>query len=174
MKVKVKENRAGKAPWDQRYGELVEYKEKFGTTLVPQNHPVLGQWVHSQRNHYRLRMTGRKSPMTDERLKKLNSIGFCFGTARGGAATVARKKALASTGRSGLHQSVQQLESGGDDDMEEDDQEEDQEEEHDNDNNDENTDVQDDADASTVQRDRQDFRNLQHFLDWERYRNTGN
>lgn len=141
----------GKAPWDQRYGELLEYKEKNGSTLVPQNHPVLGQWVHSQRNHYRQMVNGRKSPMTEERLEKLKHIGFCFGTVRGGAASVARRKALASAqyGQHSHHdQHHENYESG--------------EELHDDDGG--------GTDTSVVRRGHQDFRHMQHVLDWERYR----
>jgi Helicase associated domain len=154
FKVKAKINRAVKAPWEQRYGELLAYKVENGTTLVPQNHPVLGQWVHSQRNHYRLMMSGLKSPMTEERLHKLNRIGFCFGTVRGGSASVARRKALASAQYDQhSHQLHQQqhgnFESGEDT---------------------EDVDEEAETDSSALQKGRQDFCQMQHVLDWERYR----
>ncbi len=171
----------GKAPWDQRYRELVDYKEKNGTTLVPQSHPVLGQWVHSQRNHYRLKTSGKKSPMTDERLEKLNRIGFCFGTVRGGAATVARRKAALAGGASSRQeqchdptqhhpqqQQQQQQNKSESAEVEMDDFGDD--EENRNDDDQAQTDVNNNV---STMRGRQDFPHMQHVLDWDRYGTNG-
>lgn len=34
-------------PWQERFEQLVKYKEENGDTLVPRNH-ILGEWVRSQ------------------------------------------------------------------------------------------------------------------------------
>ena len=51
---------------------------------MPQHFPVLGQWVHSQRCEYRKFQKGIKSPMTKEKIQKLEAIGFIFYTGKGG------------------------------------------------------------------------------------------
>lgn len=48
-KIKMPANIAKKQPWENRFEQLVEYKQKHGHCLVPQNAPEIGQWVHSQR-----------------------------------------------------------------------------------------------------------------------------
>ena len=65
--------------WDGRYEELKQYRSKFGDCNVPQkwgDNPQLGQWVNTQRQQYRLYKEGKDSCMTEERIKKLNDIGF--------------------------------------------------------------------------------------------------
>lgn len=67
--------------WDERLEELKEYREKHGNCLVPQQYPEnpqLGTWVSNQRKQYRLLREGKSSPMTDERVKKLDEIGFVW------------------------------------------------------------------------------------------------
>jgi hypothetical protein len=67
--------------WDLRYGEFIEYKERHGDCLVPfqygPNKP-LGQWVCTQRTQYRLLQQGKQSSMTEERITKLEAIGFVW------------------------------------------------------------------------------------------------
>ena len=63
-------------PWTDRFEALRNYKVARGDCLVPLNHPVLGRWVNRQRQNYRLLMEGKKSPITQERIDLLNSIGF--------------------------------------------------------------------------------------------------
>ena len=60
----------GKAYWEERFQELLEYKQFFGDCLVPRNFPVLGPWVNTQR------YTMKKGNLLEERFQKLNSIGF--------------------------------------------------------------------------------------------------
>jgi len=65
--------------WNQRYGELIEYKQKHGHCNVPfqyEPNKPLGNWVSTQRKQYRLLQKGHKSPMTTERIDKLEEIGF--------------------------------------------------------------------------------------------------
>jgi hypothetical protein len=69
---------AEKIPWDERYAELVAYKEEHGHVNVPQNSSVLGTWVHGQRRQYTLFKRGSKSSMTPEKIRKLTAIDFVF------------------------------------------------------------------------------------------------
>ena len=72
--------------WDERYDELVAYKEQHGDTLVPTDERVdsankyryLAQWVQTQRREYRLHQEWKHSQLTDERIEKLNQIGFVW------------------------------------------------------------------------------------------------
>jgi len=64
-------------PWETRYGELVEYKEKHGHTRVPRNwkeNPSLGEWVHIQRRQNKL----KAEILSEERKEKLNALGFVW------------------------------------------------------------------------------------------------
>ena len=73
--------------WDRRLDELREYWEANGDCNVPNRfkpNPSLGSWVTNQRTQYRLLQEGRPSEMTEERIGRLNSVGFewdgrCYG-----------------------------------------------------------------------------------------------
>ena len=60
--------------WDQNFKALQKYKSEHGHCLVPQKYMVgeirLGQWLNSQRN--------RKGSLTQDRIERLNSIGFVW------------------------------------------------------------------------------------------------
>lgn len=65
--------------WDQRYKELIDYKQKHGDCNVSQQYKAnkpLGIWVQTQRTQYRRFQLKNKSPMTEERIHKLEKIGF--------------------------------------------------------------------------------------------------
>eukprot|EP00984_Skeletonema_dohrnii_P010538 scaffold4110_cov77-Skeletonema_dohrnii-CCMP3373.AAC.3 len=67
--------------WDLRYKELVAYNDEHGDTLVPvkyPDNPQLGGWVRWQRYQYTRKQRGELSQMTDERIEKLNEIGFVW------------------------------------------------------------------------------------------------
>jgi hypothetical protein len=67
--------------WDERYNELVQFKEQYGDTMVPQLYSAnraLGKWVAKQREQHRLLQTGRHSFLTPDRLKQLTDIGFVW------------------------------------------------------------------------------------------------
>jgi len=67
--------------WNQRYKELIEYKQKHGNCDVPRGYgpnKQLGLWVRTQRNQYRLLQQENKSLMTEERIAKLEEIGFLW------------------------------------------------------------------------------------------------
>jgi len=67
--------------WDQRYGELMEYKQKHGDCNVSQRYEAnkqLGRWVTTQRQQYRYLQEGKKYAITAERIAKLEAIGFIW------------------------------------------------------------------------------------------------
>jgi len=60
-----------KGLWEQRYEDLLEFKDKYNHTIVPRNKfPVLGNWVRTQR-----RCLER---LSQDRIDKLNAIGFVW------------------------------------------------------------------------------------------------
>ena len=77
--------------WIAIFQELKLYKAKHGHCNVPQRTGRLGAWVHNQRRQYRLLQEGKRSSMTDERIQKLESIGFQWslrGTPKGSWGTM--------------------------------------------------------------------------------------
>jgi hypothetical protein len=64
--------------FQRRYEELVEYKAKHGHVCVPRKSGPLGEWVRNQRRYYRSKVIGERSPLTQERIDLLNSIGFIW------------------------------------------------------------------------------------------------
>ena len=59
--------------WDERFQQIVEYKEQNGHSRVPQRYkanPQLGQWVNKQRQHY------KKNELLPEQKDRLEGIGF--------------------------------------------------------------------------------------------------
>lgn len=67
--------------WDHRYSELLEYREKNGDCKVPQHYKenkALGKWVAKQREQFKLLKQGKHSFLTEDRLEKLNTVGFVW------------------------------------------------------------------------------------------------
>ena len=67
--------------WEERYQELVEYKNKHGTVIVPKldQHETLYNWVFTQRRQYKLKLLGtEQSSLTQERIDKLDALGFIW------------------------------------------------------------------------------------------------
>lgn len=64
--------------WDDKYEELLRYKEEHGHTNVPKSYGSLGVWVGDQRTQLKLLKKNRYSRMTIERYKMLESIGFVW------------------------------------------------------------------------------------------------
>jgi len=66
--------------WETRYQELKEYKARTGDCNVPmrKGQPQLGEWVGQQRKAYKLKKEEKQSAMTEERMEKLNKIGFTW------------------------------------------------------------------------------------------------
>ena len=56
--------------FDRRFHELLEFKETHGHTRVPRRHGKLGDWVNKLRQ--------RKDRLDEQRLDRLNQIGFCW------------------------------------------------------------------------------------------------
>jgi len=66
--------------WEDRFKKLEAYKEEFGNVDVPQAYTdkKLAQWVTKQREQHKLRMQGKSSSLTDERMARLAALGFHF------------------------------------------------------------------------------------------------
>eukprot|EP00978_Attheya_sp_CCMP212_P023080 scaffold69917_cov59-Attheya_sp.AAC.5 len=64
--------------WDTKFEQLQAFKNAHGRTNVPQKYGPLGTWVNEQRKAFRLIEEGKVSPLTDERLAKLNGLHFEF------------------------------------------------------------------------------------------------
>ena len=67
--------------WMERYAELVDFKKKHGHCLVPntfKENPPLAEWVKRQRYQYKLRNLGEHNSMTEERIQKLEQLGFVW------------------------------------------------------------------------------------------------
>lgn len=63
--------------WDDRFGELIRFKEAFGHCIVPQNYinnQQLATWVGVQRHLY----NSKNSRLTVKRIQKLTTIDFCW------------------------------------------------------------------------------------------------
>eukprot|EP00566_Odontella_aurita_P007377 CAMPEP_0113573756 /NCGR_PEP_ID=MMETSP0015_2-20120614/26791_1 /TAXON_ID=2838 /ORGANISM="Odontella" /LENGTH=727 /DNA_ID=CAMNT_0000476863 /DNA_START=427 /DNA_END=2609 /DNA_ORIENTATION=- /assembly_acc=CAM_ASM_000160 len=72
-------NRSGETKsWQERFEDLLKFKEINGHTIVPQHYPGLGMWVHAQRVSYKRMKQGRKSIMNTEKALKLTQAGFVF------------------------------------------------------------------------------------------------
>ena len=72
------------AYWNALLKQLTEYKVQFGHCRVPSRYsanPPLGRWVSTQRRNYRLSKEGKPSPLTAERTRALQSVGFDWMTA---------------------------------------------------------------------------------------------
>ena len=69
-------------PWSIRYNQLRQYVVRNGNCKVPmiyKPNPPLGLWVKNQRQLYKNAKTGKGTKLSEERISKLNSIGFFWG-----------------------------------------------------------------------------------------------
>jgi len=64
--------------WEERYDELIEFKDKFGHCKVPRLYNGLGKWVADQRQKYSKLMQGKKTNMTQEKAQKLTDLGMIW------------------------------------------------------------------------------------------------
>ena len=72
--------------WKERVDQLREFKVQFGHCLVPIKYAAnlkLGKWVSNQRSNYKLYQEGKPNPMTAERIRQLESVGFEWDTTVG-------------------------------------------------------------------------------------------
>lgn len=79
----------GPEQWNVRFDELIEYRREFADCNVPSRYAPnrkLGRWVSFQRTQYRLRGEGRHNHLTEERIRKLEDIGFSWTGVTTGAA----------------------------------------------------------------------------------------
>lgn len=71
----------GVKKWNRHFQEMCEYKETHGNCLVPKQYTenrALASWVYNQRFQYKKKLEGQDVPLDDQRIKKLNEIGFCW------------------------------------------------------------------------------------------------
>ena len=68
--------------WNQRYQELVVFKQEYGHCLVPLQYspnPSLAHWVKRQRHQYRMKYReGKHSTLTRDRQTALEALGFVW------------------------------------------------------------------------------------------------
>jgi Helicase associated domain len=67
--------------WEHKYKQLEAYLDDHGHVNVPISYatdPSLAHWVSNQRKQYTLRQKGLPSAMTNDRIHKLNKIGFVW------------------------------------------------------------------------------------------------
>ena len=73
--------RKGNILWEEKFQELLQYKEKFGHCQIPikwNENKILGRWVSTQRKDYKNWKEGNRSLMTDERRRRLEDVGFSW------------------------------------------------------------------------------------------------
>jgi len=67
--------------WQKRFEELVEFQKINKHCIVPNNYapnPELSRWVKRQRHQYNILQQEKLSPITIQRIKSLNEIGFTW------------------------------------------------------------------------------------------------
>jgi hypothetical protein len=67
--------------WTEKFEDLCEFRRRHGHCHVPhtyQDNSPLAQWVKRQRYQYKLKLEGKRSTLTDERVKILDQIGFIW------------------------------------------------------------------------------------------------
>ena len=69
------------ATWLERLRELSNFRERYGTCIVPTNYvenPKLGTWVHHQRRQYKKFKEGKACHITEDRIQALENLGFVW------------------------------------------------------------------------------------------------
>eukprot|EP00986_Skeletonema_menzelii_P010145 scaffold4810_cov98-Skeletonema_menzelii.AAC.1 len=69
---------AKSSAWEDHLAELEVFKRENGHCIVPQSGGALGDWVHSQRVQYKLFRAGKQSYITEDRIRKLEQLGFTW------------------------------------------------------------------------------------------------
>lgn len=67
--------------WTEKFDDLLRFREENGHCLVPNCHPenpALAQWTKRQRYQYKLKQDGKRSTITDERVRALEEAGFVW------------------------------------------------------------------------------------------------
>jgi len=65
--------------WEDMFNKLMTYKVNHGDCNVPQKWKPLGSWVNRQRKQYKKKQNGEKVSLSDQRVEKLEAIGFSWG-----------------------------------------------------------------------------------------------
>eukprot|EP00536_Pseudo-nitzschia_multiseries_P012769 jgi/Psemu1/209618/e_gw1.506.6.1 len=67
--------------WSEKFEELCIFRSSRGNCHVPHRYGQnmgLAQWVKRQRYQYKLKIDGKRSTLSDERIRLLNQIGFIW------------------------------------------------------------------------------------------------
>jgi hypothetical protein len=67
--------------WNERFHELLQFKEEYGHFLVPyrwERNRELAQWVKRQRHQFKLKSKGQRSALNQDRLHALEKVGFVW------------------------------------------------------------------------------------------------
>lgn len=64
--------------WHDMFARLKEYKKKNGHCCVPAKEGTLGTWISYQRHQFKLLQENKRSAMTSEKIRLLESINFCW------------------------------------------------------------------------------------------------
>lgn len=67
--------------WTEKFQDLISFRKEKGHCQVPHTYkenPALARWVKRQRYQYKLKVDGKMSTMTDERITLLENIGFIW------------------------------------------------------------------------------------------------
>lgn len=73
--------------WDERFEQLRQFKMKYGHVQVPMGwseNSSLSNWVSAQRQDYKLYNKGRPSRLTQDKIDRLDHLGFVWEAQRGG------------------------------------------------------------------------------------------
>ena len=72
--------------WERKFQQLQQFYREFGHSDVPQTYKLnkpLGKWVGKQREHWKARQETGSSTLTDERVRKLETVDFKFYMGKG-------------------------------------------------------------------------------------------
>jgi len=64
--------------WYKHLDNLKDYKETHGHVSVPRKSGQLGEWCRTQRRYYKMYRKGETVPLTKERMKALEGLGFVW------------------------------------------------------------------------------------------------
>lgn len=76
----------GERSWEDSFNLLLQYRTDTGNCRVPHHYKAdarLGSWVAVQRKNYKLWCQDKRSTMTEEKIQRLESLGFEWAPRRG-------------------------------------------------------------------------------------------
>jgi hypothetical protein len=77
-KFAPKNNGVQTKKWEERFDDLLAYKDEHGHCQVPQSYPGLGPWVKRQRKEGTQMRRNLKSRLTQEKIDTLTAAGFVW------------------------------------------------------------------------------------------------